>query len=169
MRSLCILSVLLAVVGGGCSGKAIPGCRCDGQIVATTYVHYATLRDVIVVVVWSDLGTPPAGGWANSGHAVNISSERAEYHGDREASDGRAVKWKAVTTDGRTGTVTLNGKHYRLEDGAVFLVRTGDGAAQVAQVTQDLSGMKPAAETWNLLAKQNTEIKKFLDEASRGK
>jgi hypothetical protein len=98
---------------------------------------------------------------------VNISSQCAEFHGDRQASDGRAVKWKAVTTDGKTGTVTLNGTDYRLEEGAVFLVRTGDGPMQVAQVRQDLSGLKPGAETWELLSKQNAETKKFLDESIR--
>jgi hypothetical protein len=69
-----------------------------------------------------------------------------------------------MTTDGKTGRVTINDKDYRLEDGAVFLVRTGDGPARVTQVKQELSGMKPAADTWDLLGKQNPEVKKFLDE-----
>lgn len=166
MRSLRILSLLLAFVVGGCSPSptAIPGCRCNDQVVGDTHVHYGTFRDVVVVVVWSDLGSPPARGWVNSGSGASVSSERAEYSGTRTASDGRAVEWKAMTTDGKTGRVTINDKDYRLEEGAVFLVRTGDGPARVTQVKQELSGMKPAADTWDLLGKQNPEVKKFLDE-----
>ena len=171
MKSFRSVLILLAFGFVGCSPSplAIPGCSLDGKVVGDTFVHYGTFRDSVAVVVWSDLASAPAAsptaqGWAHAGSGVSASSDKAEYQGTREASDGRAVKWKAGTKDGKTGTVTVNDKDYRLEDGAVFLVRTTDGPVRVTQVKHDLSGMKATSETWELLGKQNSEVKKFLAE-----
>lgn len=162
-------AALLLVFGlAGCSRTNIPGCKFGDAVVGETYIQYGTFRDTLAVVVWSDI-TAKGGISASTTFGVAVGSDKAEYKGTRESSDGRAIKWQAVTKDGKTGTVTINDKDYRLEDGAIFLVRTNDGPTRVIQVKHDLTGMKPAAEMWEQLGKQNPEIKKFMDQVSSKK
>src|SRR5207253_3177814 len=93
------------------------------------------------------------------------SSGRTEWHSTVKAGDGPAVQLKAGTTDGKAWTVTVNGKEYGLDDGALFLVRTRGASAKVTQVKQDLSGLQPGSQTWQRLAKESPEVKEFLTQA----
>jgi hypothetical protein len=82
-----------------------------------------------------------------------------------KAGDGRIVQLKVVTTDGKAWTVTVNGKEYGLDDGALFLVQTPDASGKVTQVKQDLSALLLTSETWQRLAKESPEVKEFLTQA----
>jgi hypothetical protein len=77
------------------------------------------------------------------------------------------VELKVVTTDGKTWAVTVNGKAYDLEDGALFLVRTRGGDAKVTQLKQDLAGMQATHESWQRFAKESSEVKDFVAQAGR--
>jgi hypothetical protein len=130
-----------------------------------TTVQYVSRRDGLLVVVWSDLSS--RGARSETGSSTNFagSSGQTESHSSVKAGDGRTVQFKCATTDGKTWTVTVNGKEYRLEDGALFLVRTRGGSAKVSQVKQDLSGLQPTKETWQRLAKESPEVKDFMVQA----
>jgi hypothetical protein len=81
----------------------------------------------------------------------------------------RSVKLEVRTEDGNSFQMTVNGTNYRTEDGTLFLVRTKNGISEVKQVKQDLSGVPPTSETWNRLAKENAEVKAFMDSVERKK
>jgi hypothetical protein len=149
-------------------GYTIPDC--PGGIMSVgendeTTVQYVGRGGGLLVVVWSDQSGKAAQSEAGSSTAFASSSGRTEWHSSVKARDGSAVQLKCATTDGKTWTVTVNDKEYRLEDGALFLVRTRGGPAKVSQVKQDLSGLQPTKETWERLAKENPEVKDFTVQA----
>jgi hypothetical protein len=164
LRSM--LPLFLAIGLAGCLPypDAIPGCQINEDLFGATYIQSASFRGDLAIIVWTDLTYGPAGGSITGATSASASATRAEYHAERDAHDGRAVKWMASTKDGKAGVVTLNGKDYRLEEGAVFLVRTAGGPARVTQVKQDLSGLKPDVVTWDRLRKENPDIKGFIAE-----
>jgi hypothetical protein len=126
-----------------------------------TTVQYLSRSDGLFVVVWSDLSTTGA----SFNEAGSSTNGRIEWHSTVKAGDGRAVQLKVGTTDGKAFTVTVNGKEYGLDDGALFLVQTHGASAKVTQVKQDLSALPPTSETWQRLAKESTEVKEFLTQA----
>jgi len=135
-----------------------------------TTVQYLSCRDGLLVVVWSDFSnkdwrTAGSGSEAGSSTKFAGSSGRTEWHSSMKAGDGRAVQLKCATTDGKIRTVTVSGKEYRLEDGALFFVRTRGGSAKISQVKRDLSGLQPTKETWQRLAIESPEVKDFTAQA----
>jgi hypothetical protein len=84
-------------------------------------------------VVWSDLpnGTSGSGGGSAGG---------ASYEGHHSATNGRRVEFRAKTTDGKSGSITIAGVDYDLAKGSLFLVSTRNDPPKVAQITFDLSG-----------------------------
>jgi hypothetical protein len=166
MKRSYFLVLLLLTYLAGCSTKLpIPGCQSNGMAVRDTWVQYGTCRDDLIIVVWSDIAdlTGKSGGVTDGSHALP-SANRVDLGGLRHTDGGRKVDWQVVTADGKTGPVTVNNMEYRLEDGAIFLVRTKGGAAKVIQVKLDLSRMKPGVETWERLARESPEIKEFMDQ-----
>jgi hypothetical protein len=127
-----------------------------------TTVQYLSRSDGLFIVVWSDLFSGDAGFGTEAGSSSN---GRIEWHSTVKTGDGRAVQLKVGTTDGKAWTVTVNGKEYGLDDGALFLVQTRGGATKVTQVKQDLSTLPPTSETWQQLAKESPEVKEFLTQA----
>ena len=77
---------------------------------------------------------------------------------------GRNVHWRCETPDGRSGTITINAKQFDLTKGNVFLVETFDGG-KVIQLTRDLSGIELKHESFADLAKNDEEIRKFVEAA----
>ena len=82
------------------------------------------------------------------------------------AKDGRKVEWEVATSDGKSGTVTINGTAYRMEDGPIFLVTTRGDGQRTQQVKADLAALKPTAESWERLAKERAEVKAYLARVS---
>jgi hypothetical protein len=123
-------------------------------------VQYLSRNDGLFVVVWSDLFYDGNAGFGTE--AGSSTNGRIEWHSTVKAGDGRAVQLKVGTTDGKAFTVTVNGKEYGLDDGALFLVQTRGASAKVTQVKQDLSALPPTSETWQRLAKESPEVNEFL-------
>lgn len=163
-RSMLPLFLAIGLVGCSPYPDAIPSCQINEEPFGATDIQSGTFRGDLAIVVWTDLADAPAGGSISSASGASASATLAEYHAERDAHDGRTVQWRASTKDGKSGAVTLNGKDYRLEEGAVFLVRTAGGPARVTQVKQDLSGLKPGLATWDRLRKEKPEVKEFVDE-----
>jgi hypothetical protein len=151
----------------GCS-QPPTGCHYQGVELERTFLQYGTYRDKLLFIVWSDLGSP-RNGTASGGGGSAARADKTVYDGARSTSDGHQMSWKAVTTDGKTGVVTIADKDYTLADGAVLLVRAKEGPVRVTQVKHELSELTPGPATWDLLAKQNAEIKRFLDEVGEKK
>ncbi|MBY0514435.1 MAG: hypothetical protein K2P78_11045 [Gemmataceae bacterium] len=62
--------------------------------------------------------------------------------GTFEALDGRTITWESATDDGKSGTVTVAGSEFLLEDGGLFLVSARGGRTYVRQAKADLSKLK---------------------------
>ena len=164
MRLVYPLALLALPVLAGCSKPAFPGCDLGAwRGGETTSVQYAACGGNMLVVVWSDISFNEPGFGAYGTSSVNPS--QAAYSYGVRSGDGRAVELKVETTDGKAWKVTVNGTEYRREDGALFLVRTRGGAAQVKQVKHELSGLQATAETWERLAQENAEVKAFIAQA----
>ena len=82
--------------------------------------------------------------------------------------DGRKVQWKCVTTDGKTGPVTINGVEHQLVNGPLFLVTTRNGKTEVNQLQRDFSKMVAGKESMNKLALEDKDVSQFI-EAADGK
>lgn len=128
-----------------------------------TTVQYLSRSAGLFVVAWSDLFYDGNAGFGTE--AGSSTNGRIEWHSTVKSGDGRAVHLKVGTTDGKAWTVTVNGKEYGLDDGAVFLVQTRGASAKVTQVKQDLSALQPTSETWQRLAKDSPKVKDFLTQA----
>jgi hypothetical protein len=73
-----------------------------------------------------------------------------------------------VTTDGKTGPVTINGVEHQLVNGPLFLVTTRNGKTEVNQLQRDFSKMVAGKESMNKLALEDKDVSQFI-EAADGK
>lgn len=108
------------------------------------------------VVVWSRI---PAG---DSGSGTTDSG--AEYHGLHLAPDGRQIEWKCTTDDGKTGSVTIDGKDYDLGTGRLFLAGVEGDETTVVQLDRDTSQLtdESLASTLEDWLENDDEVKAFF-------
>jgi hypothetical protein len=123
-------------------------------------VTFITLKagspEGVSFVVWSDL---PNGA---SGSGGTDASGGASYTGHHQSAKGRRVEYRAKTTDGKSGSVTIGGTDYDLAKGSLFLVSTSFDPPKVAQISFDLSGF-PKGDALKEYAKSNPEIRDFFE------
>src|SRR5262245_62244048 len=70
-----------------------------------------------------------------------------KVEGFAASKDGRRFDWQLETTDGRSVKCRVAGKEYDLAKGALFLVKTKGGKAEVEQLSRDLSAVQPEVES----------------------
>jgi hypothetical protein len=166
-KKLAYVAVTLISALVGCTRPADLSCQHGIMAVGDndqTMVQYVFCHAGPRVAVWADISGRRPGSGSQTGSTTD-SSSGAEWHSSVKAADGRSVALRVVTTDGKSWTLTVNGKECRLEDGALILVRTCDGLFKVTQLKQDLSGLPPTIETWRQLSKDRAEVKDFVDQA----
>ncbi len=151
-------TVLVLLALAGCANPTPPGCDAGAWGAGGGSVLYMACEGRPLAVAWTDI---PLTGTSGTSSRVPGRAENTIAVG---AEGGRRVELSAVTADGVTWAVSLNGREYPLADGAVFLVRTGGGTARVTQVRRDVSGLPATAETWDRLAGEIPEVKAFVAE-----
>jgi hypothetical protein len=123
-------------------------------------VTFVTLKagppDGLQFVVWSDLTNA-----VSSGHGEG-SVRGAFYEGHHRANDGRRVDFRATTTDGKTGSITIAGVEYDFSNGSLFLISTHEDPPTIAQLSLDLGGL-PTADSFKELAKSNPKVRGFFE------
>ncbi len=81
--------------------------------------------------------------------------------------EGRIMEWRCVTPDGRTGTMTIDGAHYDLSKGNVFLITTEPGFPKgflkITQIARDLGPFQSDFSNIHELTKTDPEIKAFIE------
>ena len=122
-----------------------------------TTASFGVWGDGMAFVVWSDLP-------ASDGHSL-AGDKEVVYSGRHSSRDGRAFDFRCATSDGKTGTITIAGKQFKLEDGSVFLVLAPH---QITQVKADTLNAKRTEEGWQALVKNDPEFAKFF-KAARAK
>jgi hypothetical protein len=159
----CALVVGLAGAGGCGQAPAGPGLTGkpgssgtrqletkEGKVVRTRAdAHYVNWDDKLALVVLCDFsGSERGGGADTAGHFHGVS-----------AAGGRKVEWRWETTDGKSGTVVINGQKYDRADGGLFLVYTAGEKPRVVQRKLDFQGDE---KTLDELAKTDPEVKQFV-------
>ncbi|MBI3409731.1 MAG: hypothetical protein HY040_15430 [Planctomycetes bacterium] len=159
--------LLFLTLLAGCKSYTPPDCKGGIAALGDTTLQAVWRRDGLLVLVWSDISPKSPGfgseGGSSSSHSGSVG--RTEWNSTVKSNDGRSVQLKAATSDGINWTVAVNGTEYRLDDGAVFLVRTRGQAVKVIQVKQDISAMPPTHETWQRLPTENAEVQEFVKQA----
>jgi hypothetical protein len=145
----CVLALILSLMGcggspsstntrrsfpatglGGASWKGDPDLKAAKPPYLNTVANYGTWGDGSVFVVWSDFKT-------ESGRSMTKDT-KVVYEGVH-TTDQRNLEFRCSTTDGKTGTVTIDGKTYDLEKANVFLVTMIDGKLDITTLKHDLS------------------------------
>jgi len=166
MRSKKMLLVTcFALLLVGCSSRPqFPGTGLGGAFWAgpespygDTTASYGVWGDGMAFVVWSDLP-------ASNGHSF-AGDKEVVYSGKHWSRDGRAIDFRCNTADGTTGTMTIAGQQFKLEDGSVFLVLAPH---QITQVKADTLHANWTEEGWQALVKKEPEFTKFF-KAAKGK
>src|SRR5436190_8279069 len=103
-------------------------------------------------VVWSDL---PNGAGGHGG--TSAGGAGAFYDGSQHASDGRRIDFRATTTDGKSGHITIAGVEYDLAKGSLFLVSTQQNPPTVSQISFDTTGFSTEA------LKSNPQLRDFFE------
>jgi hypothetical protein len=111
------------------------------------------------VVVWSDVAS-------STDYSDGTMAGGSVFNCYQSAANGR-VDCRCVSSDGRTGTVTINEKSFDLARGALFLVSTANGQTRVLQLNRDLSQLDRSHITD--LAKNDQEISGFFSKFGRAK
>lgn len=130
---------------------AVPGLDA-GTISAITML--AGPPEGVSFVVWSDLTSSSGGGGG--------SSFGANYDGEHLANDGRQITIQAETSDGVSGTLTIDTTTYDLGEGALFLVSTQAGEATVIQIDVDTTDFPLERDELMKVAEENPQIGEFF-------
>jgi hypothetical protein len=171
MPNLSCVWVAVLLLGGlvglaGCGQNPVPPQRpantdTGGNSVGGTGPRYGTWDGKLAVVVWFDTDDSSQG-FAGEGHT-------AAYQGVFAPVDGRRFDWRCRTSDGKTGTLVIDGQHYELAKGALFLVSTKGGKTAVQQLSRDLAPFNPDKKGLERLAKEDLDVARFVAEAGKQK
>jgi hypothetical protein len=154
------IGVCLILECVGCASQPMfekPGSTGSLQV-GQTVAWYVSKNAGIAVLVWSD-SPGETGGAAPSGK---------RYQGSI-TSHGRRVDIVCETSDGTTGTATINGTTYDLAKGAMFLVSEKHGQTSVVQLQRDLEVVQPTVKNLKNLAKDDKELASFAAAAEEAK
>jgi hypothetical protein len=166
-----IVSVLICLGSIGCERQSLPdgwGGRVVGWLesqpdaelvpgIDSASVYFGTLGKGSAVTLWSD-------GGGNFGASWDRSRKLIKYEGKLRARDGREYPVQCLTADGKTGSVTIDGQTFQLDNGALFLIATAGAKTTVKQLQR--GPLKPEKDALRDMALTDPEIKSFF-EASR--
>lgn len=131
----------------------IPGLD-EGSIAVITLL--AGPPEGVPFVIWSDVSGNGHGGGNSTG---------AYYAWEGRTENGRAVTIAVETTDGVSGTITIDGRPYDFTQGALFLISTQNGGTTVRQVEFVVEGFPTDLEALQTIADANPAIGDFFRDA----
>jgi len=154
----CLALVAIAVLVFWFAGRAMGGGTTSVGQTSVQYVSISSDRR-ISLIIWSDgLGTAETRG--DSG----LFGSSAE--GFFSSVDGKRIDWKWKAPKEKGGDFQLNGTPYDLANGTLFLVSTKGGQVRVTQLDVDLSRVRPNAQAFEALTKNEPTIAKFIADAA---
>ena len=135
------------------------GC-CPGDRFAT--LNWGLWNDHLVFAVWVD--RIPKGNYGTSMPGTKLDTGHWDQKYSVYFRDPPAVEVECRTTDGKGGSVTVNGKSYDSAQGAIFLVHSSSG--EVKQLNRDGLSAKPGVQDNPpdvfLKLKADPEVKAFF-------
>jgi hypothetical protein len=145
----------------GCSGHSWGGgghsageAKAGGVMVNYTIRHLTYDGRVYFVLAADDC----SGGSSGSGPTAR---------GQLYAVDGRKIPLSCTTTDGKNGTVIIDGQQFDLAKGAIFIVSAKENKTKVEQLAVDMSKLQgdPVHEKVQGLADTEPRVAAFFKEA----
>ena len=118
--------------------------------------------DYVCLVVWHDMIRHIGSGDGHGSAGVTESAPRTTIRGDYELSSGRGFDYICATTDGMSGSMTVDGTDYDLSAGRVFLIQGGQDAVVVTQVAADMTRTGSDQDFLAVLAASDPAIKAFV-------
>lgn len=103
---------------------------------------------------------------------VRNSGSRGKLTGEQTSADGRKLEWYCETSDGKTGSVKINGQAYELGQGSLFLVATKGAELRVLQLKRDTLSLKVGNDPKDgleRLIRGDEEIGPFFAKAAKAK
>jgi len=107
-------------------------------------------------MIWHDIPESYIGGGSGS-----TADPIYRYHGHAESPDGRCFDVDVRTLDGKTAQFKIDNTIYDLPDGALFLITTTSGKAEVKQLQRDLAGVQPDRDSIVAFANSDPDVAKF--------
>lgn len=122
----------------------------SGDSIAGTVYCVGTL-----FAIWTD--SPNGGGGNESANLHGVT-----FRGHIITSDQGQVNFSGESTDGRTGTVVIDGNSFEIKNGNLFVVATGDDGYRVKQLKCDLSKLQVDRKALQEFAKADSEMNEFF-------
>jgi hypothetical protein len=108
-----------------------------------------------MLVIWSDLSRGGGGGSSSNMHGLSCE-------GQLLGEDGHTVKYRCEAKTATTGTVTIDGQSFDLEDGNLLLVTLDGTTCRVKQLRRDLKHLNFNRRTLRRFAERDAEIGEFF-------
>src|SRR5258706_10502867 len=121
------------------SGESNPG-------ISSATIDYGTWDNNLVFAVWLDREPGLNHGSSKQGTKSQGTKSQAGKWEEKfwvSYASSPEVKAECVTTDGRAGSVTVNGKSFDLAQGNLILVSTAGGTVRLKQLKRDGLDTKP--------------------------
>lgn len=138
-----------------------------GEPALETNIHYITRANQgTVLIVWADTGS-------HSGYGKGRPDNYVEG-GELLYAAGKPIKWESrFVIDEHdklsSGKMTIADKQYRVDDGAVFLVKRKNDTAVVKQLKLDMSKIAIEAESIRRLARRPEIVAFFAKRDGKAK
>lgn len=161
----------------GAGQEGVPG-------LAHAELAFAEYEDELTFVLWTDTGESAkadsqSAGAVFRGHGGvgegtddgvfrsfrrtwDKSRNSIKYAGYFHATDGRKITFECYTTDGKTGSLNVDGKTFPLEKGILFLVSTVTGKTNVKQLKRDQTRLKGHHGALLEISQTDREIQGFF-------
>jgi hypothetical protein len=155
-----LLFILVTGAAAACSSGASPpgASKALGSVAQGGYL-FLRWQEGLEVMIWHDLageGSADSSGFATGTFYIE--------RGSALSRDGRSLAWEVQTRDGKLGEVQIEGLHYDLAAGGLFLVTTQGGTSTIKQLSRDLSDVPLNHEGILAFAGTDPELTAFLNE-----
>ena len=121
---------------------------------------YAAFDSRVVLLICCMIDGEGLSGGGSSGSESCSGTIWQEYI---QTSTGR-IDWSCQTRDGKRGQVRINGVHFDLEKGRVFLVSVRNGHSKIVQLERDISGVSTEKGSIESYVEKDPELSLFMEE-----
>ena len=158
-----LLLVLALMSLGACARDQTPSTGGAGWTrIGETFIGLVKWGEGTAFLIYCDCDSE-----GGSGPRSSSSSHGAAAHAWIRSTDGRTVDWWCQTSDGINGEVRINGRKFKLEDGALFLVSTRGGQTQIEQYKRNLLEMVPDDKKLEGFTKEDPAVKQFISRVEK--
>lgn len=153
-----VVAIILAIASAGCGTRTTPpgpttiGTSAPGMNI--TYLHWN--EGLAVLFVDNVKGARSAKGSGSTRSPVYLETGSGGSPGSAQ------YRWKLETTDGKSASLTIDGKDFDLSAGTVFVLKAKGNDIEIHQLQRELSTIPFDAEGCKEHLQKDAEISKIL-------